>query len=57
MFIYFRDIFKVIRLGTPILFTDDIKIVCTFKAESFKSKLAVINEDLKSLDNGASSDL
>lgn len=49
--LYNNDISKVIRRDSPCLFADNIRIDCSFKAGLFNSALALINEDLKYLDN------
>lgn len=46
-----NDIFKEIRRGTPFPFTDDIKRAYSFEAGSFKSMLAIINENSRFVGN------
>lgn len=41
--------FKFICHGPPFLLADDIKIVYSFEAGSFKSTYALISEDLEPL--------
>lgn len=52
--LYIIDIFKVILDDTPFLLADEIKMVYSFEVGSFNSLLALINEDLETLDNWCS---